>query len=211
MQARNFFGWVVAAVFVTMGFEYANAQILAGPRVGVNLSQLKYSDEPTDLDLQSNFNLQIGMGFEFGIGDKFAVQPEVTYLGKGNRTKTIVGGIKATTTYSYIDFGALAKLKFGEAVGFYIGAGPYVGYAISGQTKVGDATPVKVDFKTVNYKRPEVGATGALGAFFGDEFQFFVDARYQMGLTDLNDNDGNTDKFYNRGIGISAGVMVPLN
>ncbi|HKK79812.1 MAG TPA: outer membrane beta-barrel protein, partial [Phaeodactylibacter sp.] len=88
----------------------------------------------------------------------------------------------------------------------YLGAGPYYSYALSGE--VGG---VEIDFDDEEaFKRGDWTAAFAAGIQLplGESF-LFVDARYLLGLTDLDDRDDEIE-IRNRAINLSAGILLPL-
>jgi hypothetical protein len=114
----------------------------------------------------------------------------------------------------------LAKLKFysEEGSGFYVLGGPFVGLAVSGKSKrtttiLGAENTVEEDFNFDNDTEAERQRRTDWGVSFGGGVKFghmFVDARYNLGINNLLDNDAdnqNDNKPYRRtrGIGLVLG------
>lgn len=192
----------------------ASAQYF-GLRAGLNIANAQVSSDQNDIDMDGVTNLQLGLFLDLPLISILSVQPELNYVGRGYKygNSVTVGGVTLGAgekyTVAYLDLGALAKLNFGQEspIGFYIGAGPFLNYAVSGQIDDG-STEVDIDFDADRIKRSDFSLAGAAGVTFGSDFKFFAEARYMVGLTDTNDRDEL--EVNNRSIGITGGIMVPL-
>ena len=182
-----------------------------GAKVGYNYSNITVDASDLDIDTEGKSDLNIGLFFELPVSSNFLIMPELTYLGRG--AKFAGNDLVSDGTYNvaYIDLGAMAKLRFGDGIGFYLGAGPYFSYAVAGQIK-NDQGEVDIDFDADNYKRSDFTLGTAVGVEFGsrDALRFFVDGRYLIGLSDLDDGDPVTFSRRNRVFGLNGGIIVPL-
>lgn len=192
---------------VGIGFSQAGF----GAKVGFNYSNVTVDVSDLDIDTKGKSDLSLGIFFELPISQTFLIQPELTYMGRGYKIEGNAPADDGTYNVAYIDLGALAKLRFGESIGFYIGAGPFFSYAMSGQFK-NDQNEVDIDFDVDKYKRSDLTLATALGVEFGsrDALRFFLDGRYLMGLSDLDDGNPVTFSRKNRVFGINGGIIVPL-
>ena len=178
-------------------------------KVGAVVANVNNTVNGVEIDTKSNLDLQIGIGLELGIIPAFSIQPEVMYLGRSYKADIL--GQEVRQNFAYIDVGALAKLRFGaeNPINAYIGAGPFLNYAISGKTKIAGIED-KVVFDEDGIKRTDFSIAAALGLNFNlSDLGFFADVRYILGLGDLDENPDREVK--NRTIGITAGIMVPLS
>ena len=205
----------------------AQAQISIGVRAGANLANVSFSDT-SDLDIgdpKTRVGAILGAVLEMGITEKLAIQVEPSFIQKGWRIKDesqLLGQtikIDGNYTFNYIDVPVLAKLRFnGENTGLYAFAGPTFGYMASGKYKV--TTEVAGQKETEEEKltfddedginRFDVGAT--LGAGFQLNLgggRLFFDARYNLGLSNIADEEEVDDDFSirNKGIGLSIGYL----
>ena len=129
-------------------------------------------------------------------------------------------GVKATTNLKYIDVPLLAKYKFGtgKATG-YVVAGPTFGYARSGNFRTSaqvlidiNLVNTPIDFDALNMNRWEVGgAVGVGGAIDMGGTQLFADARFTHGFTKLDNLPVVDVDLLNRGVALTAGVLIPIN
>lgn len=207
MKKNNIMKALVCALCLLFAAGVGFSQAGFGAKVGVNFSNVTIDDD--GIDTKGKTDLGLGLFFELPVSQAFIIQPELTYMGRGYKTDII--GIENTYNVAYIDVGALAKLRFGDELGFYLGAGPFFSYALSGQIK-NDQGEIDLDFDADGYKRSDFTLATALGVELGsrDALRFFVDLRYLMGLSDQNDGNIVTYKINNRVFGLNGGIIIPL-
>ncbi|GAA4278753.1 porin family protein [Aquimarina mytili] len=187
----------------------ANAQeekIRFGAKAGLNFASLN-GDGISGLSGLTSFH--IGAVVEVPIAEKLAFQPELVYSSQGYQFDTVVFdgflgalNVDSTTKLNYINIPIMAK--YYVAQGLSIQAGPQIGILVSAKTKAdtaGFSTEVDVDdfVKTIDY-----------GVNFGAGYQLdmglFFDARYNLGLSNINDGFGSgLVKNQNSVIQLSAG------
>lgn len=131
----------------------------------------------------SKLGFKFGGHLEFKIDDWFFLQPGAVFSMKG--TKDTATDIR--TNLNYIDFPFLMKAKF-EAGGWspYLIVGPQIGFAINKTTSAGTTL---TDIKTLDFGL-DFGAGIELPV--GEGMGWFVDGRYELGLLNIFDNQGNT-------------------
>ncbi len=182
-----------------------------GFKAGVSIANVDISTDIVDLDTESITNLQIGVLVELPIALNFSVQPELIYVGRGFKQDVSIDEFR--TRLAYLDIGALAKLRFGqpEGIGGYVGVGPFFSYALSGETEF-NGEEEDIDFEEDELNRTDLSIVPAIGVTFSTGgFTFFVDGRYVLGLVNYDDSGMDDQEIRNRSIGITGGVMVPLN
>jgi len=201
--------------FTTSGF----AQLSIGPRAGINLATLSFDDE--DDKPLSRLSLLFGVVAEIRINDNFAIQPEVNFIQKGTRffaitPDPILGNVNLETDILLNQIEIPILLKGGMSFGsgrFDVLAGPSFSYSLNGRTKTilaGSPRTDVISFEKGETARTELGLQfgGAVSFNLGSSTKLFVDGRYLMGLTNLDDSD--KDFVVTRGIALSAGVLFPL-
>lgn len=181
-----------------------------GLRVGVNATNATVDLNDVDVDTDGETNLMLGIFADLPLGTRLiSLQPELNYQNRGYSGEINILGQSIERTVAYLDLGGLVKLNFGtdEGLGFYVGAGPQYSYAISGTvTDInGDRD---VDFDSDRLNRGELQFAGVGGLTFGDNFRFFVEARYNGSFSNQSDLD-NSD-IRQRSIGVNGGIMIPL-
>lgn len=182
-----------------------------GARVGVLATDAKFDFDDREIDTDGKTNLMIGIFADLPLGTSLiSIQPEINYLNRGYEIEANVGNLIAyEQNVGYVDLGAILKLNFGanSPLGFYVGAGPFVSYAVSG-TRTDIAGERDIDFDADRIKRGGVQVAGLGGVTFGSSFKFFAELRYNATISNTSDDD-NVDVKQNF-IGLSGGIMVPL-
>lgn len=184
----------VLAAAVLVAFSL-NAQI--GVKVGGNFTGFSSSTEVDGSKMGLGMN--VGAIYEMGlVGDMLSLRFEALYSQKGydiyNESET--AGVKmiqdVKTNIDYLEIPVLAKLQFGD---FYVDAGPYFGYALSGKTTGtyevgGESTEIDSDVfgDDSNMKKTDFGIHAGLGYEFGLPFaKMFVEGRTGLGMMNLYD------------------------
>lgn len=191
------------AAFIAIGFS-ANAQqeVKFGPKAGVNFASLSNTENSKMLT-----GFYVGGVAEIKFSDKFSVQPELMYSAQGVKTEISVLGITATGTQKidYINIPILAKYYIAE--GFSVEAGPQFGFLVKAEgngsvsasgVSGSDKTDNKDSFKAFDFG---IGAGLAYDLSNG----FFVNARYNFGLSDISKEKEDGQKSINNGV-IQVGV-----
>ncbi len=166
-------------------------KIRFGAKAGVNFTTI-VGDGTDDVDGRTGFH--IGAVVEIPIAEKFAFQPELVYSSQGFGLNIItfddfLGAIpiESTTKLDYINVPLMAK--YYVAQGFSLQAGPQVGFLVSSKAEadaIGLSTEIDIDdlIKTIDF-----------GLNFGAGYQLdmglFFDARYNLGLSNINDGFGS--------------------
>lgn len=133
--------FLVAATAVFFLTNGAMAQNSVGIRGGFSMFTVKnfpVAQEGLRLEdgvVFGNFN---AISFEIGLSPMFAIQPEVNYIQKGGKLKSSgESDFSLRVKMDYLETPLLAKLRLGKGpFKGYVIAGPSVGYALNGETKL---------------------------------------------------------------------------
>jgi opacity protein-like surface antigen len=166
-----------------------------GIQAGLNFETAK---TPAQISSNTNTGASIGVNLDIPIVSHiFSIQPELNYTRRGFDLLN-GGGAKASVTYNSLELPVFAKLSFGEGIRPFIFAGPMgiwnVSTDVSGSLG-GTGGTVSFDPKTF-----DLAAVGGVGLDVGP---FFVDARYVVGITDINQNSAD---WQSRGFRLMAGI-----
>ena len=184
----------------TFGFSNLNAQdIKFGVKAGANLASLNGDLE----DLKSKFSFHIGGVVEIPITDKFSFQPELLYSSQGAEYDDGLdfGGISlnAKINLDYLNIPLMAKYYVIENLGLEFG--PLVGFLISAEEDYdGETEDLKYNLKSIYFGL-------AAGASYNLDFGLNFGLRYNLGLANINDFEGDDDKISNGVLQISVGYM----
>lgn len=179
----------------------SNAQnVDFGLKGGLNLATLSSSDNSLNSLYENRVGFHVGALAQVNLSPQIAIQPEVVYSSQG--TKFPNGSSKENLALNYVNIPVMVQAKIGSGV--YAEAGPQLGILTSVNDKInGTETNFlsKQDFKSTDV---------ALG--FGLGYQgtsgIGIDARYNLGLTDIN-NSGRSNNIKNNVLQI--GLFLKLN
>jgi opacity protein-like surface antigen len=170
---------VILTIVAVFAFGFVNAQeVRFGVKAGVNFANLNYEMDGFSISPKSIVGVQVGGFAEIMVAEKFAVQPELLFSTEGAKVSS--GGDSSTINLSYINIPVMAK--FYPAESFSIEAGPQIGFLMSAKEKSdGEKQDVKNSVKSINF-----GVNFGAGYNFTDNL--LVNLRYNLGLSDINDD-----------------------
>jgi len=194
-------------------FFGAQAQISIMPKAGVSLASTASKTDGESEDIKMKTGFTFGVAAPISISEQFSVQPELLYVQKGGKLKS--DGVTASATFNYLEIPVMARAHFG---GFYLGAGPYLGIALSGKGKIDDgSTSVEFDVnigtdpEEDGLKPTDFGLCFGLG--YGLEIgsgKLVFDARYGLGLSNIRTGGDSNNFDKNRNIALTVGYAIPL-
>ncbi|WP_296149379.1 porin family protein [uncultured Flavobacterium sp.] len=192
---------IILTVSAIFAMGVLNAQeIKYGVKAGLNLSTL--TGDITDFtDVKSKAGFHVGGFVEFKFTDKFAIQPELLYSTQGAKSEffdsddVTFQSEEDNYKLDYLNLPIMAK--YYVAPGFSIEAGPQIGFLLSAKNKYDYTSSffgedlsdsgeedVKDSFKSIDF-----------GVNFGAGYEFtqniFVQARYNLGLSNIADFDND--------------------
>ena len=215
----------------------ASAQIGIGVQAGVlssgSVIDRIENDNEEEIDTDNITGFTIGIPVEIAISNVFSLQPEINYLRRGYDIPADLerGVLENQTTYDVLEVPVLGKLGY-TTENFTIAAtfGPSFQYLLAGQVEVPeiDAGPIMfdggeidVDFDDPIFEDLDrgniygiVGLQLVLPIGFG---KFLIDGRYRFALSDEEQgatftgaDDTVTLNIRDRGLSLTAGIMVTL-
>jgi len=203
------------------------AQISFGPRVGFNLTNMTESDESGSLLENSKFRPGFQVGFVVGIplvGDLLTIQPGLLFATQGLRMsesesetfmgQTITTELDMTLGLNYLQMPIDLQLGFdvGRNARVMVQAGPYLGFALSGNMNIEYSTTMfgQTETETIDESVEFGSGSGEMnrldfGVGFGAGVQFGriqVGASYNLGLANLSNEEGTTTR--NNGLALTV-------
>jgi Outer membrane protein beta-barrel domain len=154
------------------------------------------NDNSVKYDSKIGFN--VGLLGHIHLAKQVALQPEIVYSSQGAKFTT--AGIETKLNLGYLNVPILIQYMFDN--GFRLQAGPQIGFLVGAKAKTGST---EIDFKN-NLKKVDFAIGAGIG-YVHPATGFGVDARYNIGLSNINDN--TTVKSYNRGL--QVGVFYLFN
>ncbi|WP_286842935.1 MULTISPECIES: porin family protein [Sphingobacterium] len=197
-----------AILFGSLG-AFAQGGLGYGLRAGVNIPKYSLDNEST----QSNTGFFVTGYLDAPVSPYFSIQPGLSLQNKGGKwTPASSSEIKESVMSLDIPVNLVAKLPTGGSGNFFIGAGPYVGFGLSGKRKgeIGEGN-IKIE-RDLNFgsnenddlKRTDFGINFLAGYQLTNGFQ--INAGYGLGLTNLAPASGDMAKNRVWSIGIGFGL-----
>lgn len=178
---------LLLAVVTVLGFTNVNAQETKfGAKGGLNFASVS-GDNTEGIDVVTSLNF--GVLSEIPISDKFSFQPELMYSGQGYSFN------ENTIALSYLNLPLMGKYYITK--GLSVEAGPQIGFLFSAKN---EETDVKDSFNSFDF-----GVNFGLGYKLENGLNF--GARYNLGLTDINNLDNSSSKNKNGVFQLSVGYF----
>jgi hypothetical protein len=183
----------VAAMMMTSAVSAQHVNI--GIKGGLNLYNI-HNDNGTKYDMKPGFNA--GLIGHIHLAPQLALQPEIVYSAQGAKSTAL--NVENKINLGYINVPVLVQYMFDN--GFRLQAGPQVGFLVSAKQEIGSVkTDIKDNLNTVDF------GLGAGVGYVHVPSGFGVDARYNLGLSNIN--EAGPAKSSNRGF--QLGVFYLFN
>ncbi|PWG81683.1 porin family protein [Pararcticibacter amylolyticus] len=209
---------LLAAGFLMGGAAFAQTTTTPGTtkwglKVGVNLPKYHVkNDNGDDPESESTVNFHVTGYADVPLSNYFYVQPGLSLQGKGGKVSS--EALNTKVEYNTMELGVpinfVCKMPLGPMANLYLGAGPYVSFALSGERKFtagNSETKEDLEFGSDSgddLKRTDAGLNILAGVELGGGFN--IGANYGLGLTDLRPKgDGDNGKLTNRVWSFSVG------
>jgi len=191
-----------------------------GVKAGVNLG--KYSN-PSEIEKdyqKMNPSFYVTAFADLPVAPQLSVQPGISLQGKGNKFSYDGNNLDGTSTTNVmaleVPVNAVYYIPTGGARAVFFGAGPYVGYSLSGKGKTkgdigefaGVADEYDLDFggDDKDQKPFDFGLNFMLGYRLSSGF--IINAGYGLGLTNLSPSDNSDAKYSNRVLSFGIGFQL---
>jgi len=204
-----------AVVLLAVG---AQAQVGFGLKAGVNFPSYSYGDSEELSDTKSAVNFHVTGYLDAQLAPGFYIQPGLSLQGKGAKfAEATIGGttydVSQNTMWLDVPVNFVGKFPVGMG-GLFIGAGPYVGFGLSGKNKL-NSQDGEGDFSSTTLNEFSFGEDETLkGTDFGVNFLagfklgngLLLHANYGLGLTNIAGAKSLSDEIKNRGFAVGIGV-----
>lgn len=179
---------VIALLFVVN----SNAQdkpLTFGVKAGMNLSNATGDIEGN----KAMIGFRAGVSLDYAFSQDLYLLTGLNYSMQGTKLGEIEEqSVKLNLSYLQLPIHIGYKLEIAEGTKLVFHAGPYVGYAVSGNWKVGSASigafSDEAESELGKLKRFDFGVGLGTGVEFG---KFGVDLGWDFGLAKVNDSDGS--------------------
>ena len=196
-------------------------EITLGVKGGLNVSNLSVSDpDDSEAGFDSQTDFRVGAFAQFALGRVFAIQPELFYSQEGAKSRDSDPAVKLNLNYFEIPLLLMARLASRESPMYPIlYAGPSVAFQSRCQvTGEQDGASVSFDCDDPLFEGEVQTKKTDFGLVFGGGFEILyarltiqLDARYNLGLTNLNDSENSDEvSVRSRGWAFTLGLGVPI-
>ncbi|WP_299117024.1 porin family protein [uncultured Winogradskyella sp.] len=184
------------AIVVVFGLINVNAQknLEFGIKGGLNVATITGASSE---DSGYIIDLHFGVLAELSLSDKFSFQSELIYSLQG--PAPIQNQDNQAAGLEYLNLPLMGKYYI--AKGFSLEIGPQIGFLLSAKN---DDTDASINVKDL-YKTLDFGVNFGLGYKLDNGLHFGV--RYNLGLSNINDDNGFSDKYRNSVFQLSIGYF----
>ena len=180
---KTYFSVALAAILIAGSASAQKVNI--GIKGGLNVYNIK-NESNGYYDPKTGFNL--GLLGHIHLAKQWAFQPELVYSGQG--AKYTNNGVETKINLDYINIPLLVQYMFDN--GFRLQAGPQVGILAGARSTTGnESVKIKDNLQSGDF------AFSLGGGYVNPATGFGIDARYNIGLSNINENSAT--KSTNRG------------
>lgn len=193
------FVMIAALVMVSTGV-FAQAQLAIGIKGGPNFAKLDGTDASGTYKSRTGWH---GGAFALFKFSKIGVQPEVLFSQQGSKIKVNQNDLEQN--YSYVNVPIIVKLY--TVAGINLQVGPQFGFVTKAERDEVDINGIKTT-QDVKDRLKGSDVSLALGAGWDLPFGLTLDARYNLGLSKIDDNDPSSQDVKNQVWQISLGYKL---
>ena len=164
-----------------------------GVRGGINLANLKFSEEASGTETNSQTSFVAGVLANIPISGMFKFQPEINYSSQGAKIKG--SGVSAEQDLGYINVPLNFQLQ--TASGFFVQTGPQVGYLLSAKAKGTVGGTTSEEDNKEEFDKIDLSWSAGLG--YLSRIGLGIDLRYNYGIENIiEDNTAGVGTVKNR-------------
>lgn len=197
-------------LLLTAALATPAAAITFGLKAGLNSSKIsiKTTDAGSVPIVNSVKGLTGGIYASLDLGI-LSIQPEVLYSSRG--FQFAFAGESYTYDYKcdYVEVPVLIKFNVLPAgpIKPFVFAGPSFGYLLKARATDNSVTPPESETITDSFKRTETAVVFGAGIDLGlTGIKASLDARYHLGLSDIQESDVEIESVKNRGFSVMIGI-----
>ena len=164
----------IAAMLMTGNLRAQHVNI--GIKAGLNLYNIN-NDNNSEYDTKAGFHA--GLLGHIHVAKHFAIQPELVYSSQGATYTT--DNVETRIKLGYINVPVMFQYMFDN--GFRLQAGPQLGLLVNAKSETENSSAdIKENLNSIDL------AMGIGVGYINPKSGFGIDARYNLGLSDINEN-----------------------
>jgi hypothetical protein len=183
--------FIILAVLFSAGAAFSQAQFSVGIKGGLNFAKFDATQFGESVKGKTGFH---GGAFALIKLSKIGIQPELIFSQQGS--KVTFDSNEGEGNFDYINIPVMLKLY--TVAGINLQLGPQFGFLSRAEI---DGDNVKSSFKGSDLSL-------GIGAGWDLPFGLTIDARYNLGLSKIEDNDPAYDAVKNQVIQVSLGYKI---
>jgi Outer membrane protein beta-barrel domain len=193
---------LLLATFVVAGMQsaYSQAEVALGIKGGLNFANVNTSSTAAAYNSRTGYHAGAFLLMKFA---KFGLQPEVIYSQQGTTVK--FNSQNLDQNFSYINIPIMLKLYL--VGGLNLQAGPQFGFLSKASSETYNPLTGAKTTEDVKDKLKGSDISIGLGAGWDLPFGLNIDARYNLGVSD-NNNDSSGPTTKNQVFQLSAGFKL---
>jgi Outer membrane protein beta-barrel domain len=213
MNMKKLLILAVATVIGSAAFAQSRSTMTYGLKVGLNLPKYSFGQNGDNGQTKTTTNFHVTGYMDAPLGSNFSLQPGISLQGKGG--KYFDSGstqVEQNTMWVEVPVNLVAKFPIATSTKFFLGAGPYGAFGISGKNKfTSGGTTTESDLQFGDKSGDDLQSTD-FGVNFITGFQmnsgFNIIVGYGIGLTDLRPSgSGGNGQINNRVWSFSLGMV----
>ncbi len=200
----------VTALIFSVG-AFAQSQDLGyGIKAGVNFPKYSFGSGDNKVESKAATNFYVTAYLDAPIfTDYLYIQPGVSYQGKGAKLiETDQADYKQNTSWIEVPVNVVIKFPTGTAGHFFVGAGPYVAFGISGKNKISDdhGNSTEVDDFKFGSDKSQKGTDFGFNFLAGYQLTsgLIINGGYGLGVTNIAPESSSvkqTNRVWSVGLG----------
>ncbi|GHE23087.1 porin family protein [Sphingobacterium griseoflavum] len=193
-----------AALLLAAGAQ-AQSGLGYGLKAGVNFPSYSFGNSNDLSDTKSTTNFHVTGYLDAPVTQNFYIQPGVSLQGKGAKLveSSALGGSEVTQNTMWLEVPVNFVGKFQAGNGnFFVGAGPYIGFGLSGKNKYSTGSGSNVVEREFKFGKENTLKGTDFGVNFLAGYKlaggFLINAGYGLGLTNIAGDNNWTNDIKNR-------------
>jgi len=196
---------IAVIVILELGNVYAQ-DVKFGAKAGLNLSNVSIEIED-GVETDGKIGYNFGAFAEISLSEKLIFQPELLFSTQGFKVKQSIDefSFEQTNKMNYLNVPIMFRYAVFNKFGLEVG--PQVGFLLSANSEIketfnGESETFDQDFKD-SVKSIDFGLN--FGASYDVSENIIIGARYNLGLSNINNEDGDANKINNTVFSFSLG------
>lgn len=167
-------------------YSFSQAEFAIGLKGGPNFANLN-TDEGAGENYKARTGFHLG-AFALIKGEKVGFQPEILFSQQGSKFK-YSGSPDLKANFSYVNIPLIVKLY--TIAGINLQVGPQIGLLTSAEAEDYNTTSGQITKEDIKDDLKKTDFSLALGVGWDLPFGLSIDGRYNLGLSDVNDDGGS--------------------